>query len=577
MKAPIDDSVSNAEPTSLWYQTAVTTAIIGGAFSLIVLTLFFVNYLHTSLVLPKWEEQLEALKVEIRSKPDNEQLLSRIRQFDLQIRRSRIRRLDFARKGGYLLLGGVMVLLIGVKWASALKKKVPAPGLRGDKLDKQVHSALRARWAITGALVGLGTLALFLVARPRIDFGAGGAAVSSYPSMEEIAKNWPCFRGPGGLGISAYTNVPTKWDGAKGEAILWKCQVPLPGHNSPVVWDDRVFLSGGDPNELQVYCFDALSGALLWTGDVERVPKPDEEPFEAGEYSGFAAPTVATDGRRVCAIFATGDVGCFGFDGRKLWTRNLGTPDSAYGYASSLTIYRNLLLIQYDQGAQEDGKSKLIALNTSSGNVVWQTKRPVGSSWTSPILARIGSRDQVITCGNPWVIAYDPTSGAEIWRADCLAGDLAPSPIYADGKIFVIEPYSKLVAIRTDGRGDVTKTHIAWTIEEGAPDICSPLSNGEFIFLLTTDGLLTCYKAADGAKLWEKDFQTDFLASPSFVGDMLYLLSKDGVMFIVEAGGEGKQLSRCELGEDCHASPAFADGRIYIRGLKNLYCIANKD
>jgi outer membrane protein assembly factor BamB len=577
MEAPVGNNTSNSEPTNPWYQTAVMTAVIGGAFSVIILTLFFVNYLHTSLVLPKWEEQLEALKVEIRSKPDDEQLLPRIRKFDLRIRRSRIRRLEFSHRGRYLLFGSVAILLVGVKCASALKKKVPEPGLQGDKLDKQARDASWARWAITGVLAGLGTLALFLVAGPQIDFGAAGPVVTSYPSTEEIAKNWPCFRGPGGLGISAYTNVPTKWDGTTGEAILWKRQVPLPGHNSPVVWDDRVFLSGGDPNGLQVYCFDGSSGELLWTGDVDRAPKPDEEPFEAGEYTGFAAPTVVTDGRRVCAIFATGDVGCFDVDGRRLWTRNLGTPDSAYGYASSLVMYRNLLLIQYDQGVEEDEKSRLIALNTFSGDVAWETKRPVGSSWTTPIVARVGGQDQLITCSVPRVIAYDPTNGAEIWRAECLAGELAPSPIYADGKVLVVEPYTQLVAIRADGRGDVTETHIAWTNEDGGPDICSPVSDGEFIFLLMTDGLLICYKLTDGTMVWEQDLETYFRASPSLVGDRMYLLSEEGVMFIVEAGAEYKELARCELGEKACASPAFADGRIYIRGLMNLYCIANKD
>jgi outer membrane protein assembly factor BamB len=336
-------------------------------------------------------------------------------------------------------------------------------------------------------------------------------------------------------------------------------------------------LSGGDPNGLQVYCFDGSSGDLLWADDVERVPDADEEPFEPQEYTGFAAPTVVTDGRRVCAIFATGDVGCFDFDGRKLWTRNLGTPDSAYGYASSLAMYRNLLLIQYDQGLEEDEKSKLIALNTFSGDVAWETKRPVGSSWTSPTAARVGSQDQLITCGVPWVIAYDPANGAEIWRAQCLAGELAPSPIYADAKVFVVEPYTQLVAIRADGRGDVTKTHIAWVNEDGGPDICSPVSDGELIFLLMTDGLLICYRLTDGTMVWEKDLETYFRASPSLVGDRIYLLSEEGIMFIIEAGAQYKELARCKLGEKAYASPAFADGRIYIRGLKNLYCIANKD
>jgi outer membrane protein assembly factor BamB len=339
-----------------------------------------------------------------------------------------------------------------------------------------------------------------------------------------------------------------------------------------------VFLSGGDPNGLQVYCFDAASGALLWTGDVTRaVPKEGEEPFEPMEDTGFCASTVATNGRHVCAIFATGDVGCFDFNGRKIWEKSLGLPDSSYSYASSLAMYRNLLLIQYDQGGIEDGLSALMALDTFSGNVIWQTKRPVGNSWSSPVAVSIGDQVQVITCADPWVIAYEPAKGTELWRAKCLAGDIAPSPIYSNGLVFAIEPYSKMVAIRAGGQGDVTKTHIAWSMEDGGPDICSPLSNGEVVFLLATEGLLSCYNASDGKKLWEHDFLEYFYASPSLVGDKVYLLSEKGAMFIIQAGSEYKQLAKCALGEECHASPAFADGRIFIRGVQNLYCIGNRN
>ena len=176
---------------------------------------------------------------------------------------------------------------------------------------------------------------------------------------------------------------------------------------------------------------------------------------------------------------------------------------------------------------------------------------------------------------SPALIAYNPTDGTELWRVNCLTGDIAPSPIYANGLVFVIEPYSKLVAIKADGKGDVTKTHIAWVSEEGGPDICSPVSNGELIFTLATEGLLECYNVSDGKKLWEKDLQEYFLASPSLVGNNLYLLSEKGNMFIAEFGPEYKELAKCELGEKCHASPAFADGRIYIRGINNLYCIGS--
>ncbi|MFQ6036175.1 MAG: PQQ-binding-like beta-propeller repeat protein [Sedimentisphaerales bacterium] len=565
---------NNAKTTSLWYQCAVTTAIVGGVFSLIILTLIVINHFQMSIILPKWEEKLEALKVEIRNKPDDEQLLLQIRQFDLQIRKYRIRGLDFSYKGSYLLFGSVAVLLIGVKWASTFKKKVPAPQLCTKPQDKQVHQATWARWTVTAGLVILGSGALILSKRAKIDFSEATIESAFYPSMEQIAKNWPRFRGPGGLGISAYTNIPLSWNGKIGEGIAWKSKVPLPGHSSPVVWNDRVFLSGGDANNCQVFCFDASSGELLWQGDVPHVSQAGEQPFEVMADTGYAAPTVVTDGQRVCAIFATGDIGCFDFAGNRIWARSLGIPDSAYGYASSLTMYRNLLLIQYDQASVEEEKSKLIALDVFSGNTVWQIKRPVSASWTSSIIAKIGGQYQIITCSDPWVIAYDPAKGEELWRAKCLSGDIAPSPIYAGGLIFVIEPYTKLVAIQPNGRGDVTETHVAWSIEDLGPDICSPVSDGELVFLLTTEGILACYKVIDGTKLWEEDLREIFFASPSLVGEQLYLLSEEGVMFIIKADpDEYKELARCELGEKCYASPAFADGRIYIRAEQNLYCI----
>jgi outer membrane protein assembly factor BamB len=574
MKAHIDESSKSIEATNPWYGSAVATAIVGGLFSVIILTLIVLNYVQSRIPEPEREKELEDLKIAIQNQSDNEQLLLRIRQLDLQFRQDRIRSRDFSRKGSYLLFGSVVVLLIGLKLAGAFRKKAPAPQLRRDEPYGQIREAMRARWAVTAGLVILGAGALLLVMGPRIDFTQGDTASASYPSTDQINKNWPSFRGPGGLGVSAYTNVPTNWSGETGEGILWKTKVPLSGLNSPIIWGDRVFLSGGDENKCEVYCFNALSGRLLWTGDVTRAARSDEE-LDIMEDVGFAAPTMVTDGRRVYAIFVTGDVGCFDFHGRKLWVRNLGIPDNAYGYASSLAIYRNLLLIQYDQGMAEDEKSKLIALNGFSGQTVWETKRPVPNSWASPIVAQIGDQHQVVVCGDPWVIAYDPANGAELWQADCLAGEIAPSAIYADGLVFAIEPYTKLVAIRSDGRGDVTETHIAWSFEDNAPDICSPVSNGELIFLLTTEGLLICCKVADGTKLWEKDVEEYFQASPSLVGDLVYLLSEEGVMFIIEAGDVYKEVARCELGEDCYASPAFADGRIYIRGLENLYCIGD--
>jgi outer membrane protein assembly factor BamB len=577
MESNTNKTLKNIETESPWYKSAVTTAVICATFSLVVFVLIVANYVMGRLIDAKQEIRLENMKIELRENPDNKQLLSEIRDLDLQFRQNRIRRLDRSRKGGYLLFGGVVILLISLRYADTFRKKLPAPRVLSNGTDEHLRQATQARWSVAAGVAILGLGALLFAMSAHIDFGEIGEASASYPSMEQISGNWPSFRGPDGSGVSVYTNIPADWNGKTGQGILWKTKVPLPGNNSPVIWKDRVFLSGGDPNELQVFCFNAASGALLWKGDVPRITlKSDEEPFEVMEDTGFASPTVVTDGRRVYAIFATGDIGCFDFNGKNIWNKSLGIPDSSYGYASSLAIYRNLVLIQYDQGGIEDEKSRLIALDGFTGQTVWETKRPVPNSWSSPIVTKIGDQFQLLTCGDPWVISYDPSNGTELWRVECLAGDIAPSPIYSNGLVFAIESYTMLVAIRPDGRGDVTKTHIAWSVDEGTPDICSPVSNGELIYLLTTEGLLLCYKVADGKKLWEQDLRDDFLASPSLVGDNLYLLSIKGVMYIIKAGPEYKELTKCELGEECHASPAFADGRIYIRGRENLYCIEEK-
>jgi len=572
-----DSAPEQVQATSSWYRCAVITAVLSAVFSIVVCAFILMNYGRSKMAGTAEETALADLRLEIRNKPDDEQLLSRIRQYDLQVRQQRILALDRSRKGSFLLLSGVVVFIISLRSAISFKKKLPAPQPGADQLTEQVGNAKFARWAVTGGLLILGSGSLFLAIRPEIDFVKAGEAGTASYDMDDIARNWPSFRGPNGAGISTHANVPTRWSGKTGEGILWKTEIPLPGHNSPVVWGDRVFLSGADPNSRQVYCFDTSTGGLLWKGDVLGLPKSNEEPLEIMEDTGFAAPTVATDGRRVYAIFPTGDVGCFDFKGKKVWEKNLGRPDSSYGYSSSLAMYKNLLLIQYDQGGLEDEKSELIAIDGFSGRVVWQKKRLVGNSWSSPIVASIAEQFQIITCGDPWVVAYNPADGAELWRVNCLSGDIASSPIYANGLVFVIEPYSKLVAIKPDGKGDVTETHIAWVSEEGGPDICSPVSNGESIFLLATEGLLECYNVSDGKRLWEKDLQEYFMASPSLVGNNLYLLSEKGIMFIAEAESEYKELAKCELDEKCHASPAFADGRIYIRGVENLYCIGNSN
>jgi outer membrane protein assembly factor BamB len=577
MNFHIDNKQENLKTTERWQASAVSTAVVGTVFSFIILVLLVSNFIRATIVQDRREQELVEMKTAVYNRPDDEQLISQIRRMDLRFRQNLIRTRDFTRMGSYLLLATVVITLVGFKGMSTLRKKLPKPTPGIDRLKEQILNARYCRLAVTAGLVVLGLGALLLAVSPEVVFYDTRLVDISYPSAEQINHNWPRFRGPGGLGVSTYTNVPLDWDGRTGEGILWKRPVLLPGMNSPVVWEDRVFLSGADPNRQHVYCFDTVTGKLLWTGEVRIPPlKEGQEPLDIMNDTGYAAPTVTTDGRRVYAIFASGVVGCFDFDGNKVWEKDLGRPDNMYGHASSLAMYQNLLLIQYYQSAAEDGKSRFIALEGYSGRTAWQAKPPVGSAWASPIVIETENGYQLITCGNPWLVSLNPADGTELWRVDCLGADVAPSPIYANGLVFAIEPHMKTVAVRPDGRGDVTETHIAWKID-GGPDICSPVGNGEFIFLLATEGYLSCYKTEDGTRLWEKNLKDYFQASPSLVGDKLYLLSEEGVMFIVEAGSEFKELARNEIGEKCFASPAFTDGRIYLRSEKNLFCIGNPD
>ncbi len=215
-----------------------------------------------------------------------------------------------------------------------------------------------------------------------------------------------------------------------------------------------------------------------------------------------------------------------------------------------------------------------MALDVTSGKTAWQAQRPVPDSWTTPIIVNTGKREELITCANPWIIAYGPTTGDELWRADCLGGDVAASAVYAKGLIFAVKAYELLVAIRPGGQGDVTETNIAWTAEGVMPDICSPVTNGDLVFVLETEGIITCYDARNGWRVWEKDMAKTFMASPSLAAGNVYLMAEDGTMIIIKAARQFTEVGRCELGEKSLASPAFLDGRIYLRGKKNLYCIA---
>ena len=559
------------------YQSAIGVAIVAGVFSVFIAVLLCVSVYHMKVTEPVRSLELEEMKEQAKANPTDQMLADQILQLDTQYRRDQFARLNFLRRGTILLIVTVVLLVGSVIWMRSHRPGLPKPASQGDLKAQQIQHASQTRLAFTTGFVLLcaGVLFWAMHSTPMPADSNSEVIISPYTSMDQAESQWSTFRGPGGLGIAQFENTPDTWDGKTSQNILWKSPVPLNSHNSPVVWDDRIFMTGATKEKQQIYCYDANTGKLLWQGDVSIPQSPAHDDMDVMEDTGYAACTAVTDGRRVCGIFAGGDVGCFTIDGKRLWDKHLGIPDSMYGYAASLAWFENVVIVQWDVGYEEGG-SKLIALNWQTGKIVWETPRPVPNSWSSPTVVEIDGKYRILTTASPFVIAYDPKTGTELYRAECLGGDVASTPIIADKKIFAIEPYNKLVAINSDeSLQDGSRT--LWENDSEMPDICSPVSNGQYIWTLTTQGYLSCFNVSDGSNVYTQSLKMSFQASPTLVGQMLYLLSEKGTMLLLDVGPEYKEIKRNELDEKCFASPAFQNGRIYIRGDKNLYAIGKPE
>jgi outer membrane protein assembly factor BamB len=565
------------------YRAAVAVAVVAGALAIFVAGSLAGELARTEQYQAADTPEMVRLRREILARDAAEDVRQDYRKLDLAVRREYFAGIRRATLGGYLLVALAATCLAAVGVAGAISWRVrPASGVFDPRVEQRTVQR-HSRWAVGATAAGLAVAGVLAavgydsVLAPR---GADGGAAPAppaeqaapWPTDEEMRANWPRFRGPGGAGVVAFDSVPTRWDGQTGEGVAWKSPVPLAGQGSPVAWGGRVFLTGADRNTREVFCYDADDGELLWRREVKVAAGPVDVP-KVGEDTGFAAATPATDGRRVYAIFANGDVVAIAFDGKQAWARNLGLPDSMYGYASSLAVYHGLLLVQYDQGYPDDDKSELLALDTATGKTAWRARRATAGSWASPIVAATPSGPQIITVADPAAIAYDPSDGAELWRAECINGDAAPSPAYAAGLVFAVNPNVGVTAIRTDGRGDVTTSRVAWEADDGAPDIASPACDGKLLWLIETYGLLKCRDAATGEKVYEHQFAGAFRSSPTVAGDRLFVMDARGVTYVVSAGRSFELLGTCPLGEPSNCSPAFQPGRAYIRGRDNLYCV----
>jgi outer membrane protein assembly factor BamB len=563
----------DAATARTWFQVG----IIATVFSVIVAVVMVVTYQRSVAEDPLHVQAQQALREKLHASPKDEALKKRIREADLIERQRYFARVQRNKVGGGFIFAGAALAVFSFARVRSLRRRPPVPRALAPwtEFERGSRQSVLAVGVVAGAVLA-GVFVVGLQQRMVVSGGAGPAVAAVVPvNMDWLKTAWPQFRGADGSGVSAFTNVPLAWNLTSRENIAWVSPLPLVGFSSPVVVGGKVFVTGADKMTREILCYDAANGALLWRLPAKLVSGEAVEKMELPSLTGAAVATVAADHQRVFAIFGSGELIAADHSGRQVWSKNLGKPENMYGLATSPVMWRDKLLLQFDQGEAEAAKSRLYSFDGATGNIAWQTKRALPSSWTTPIIIKVGEVEQIVCVGEPWMAGYDLKDGKELWRFEGFGSDLTPSPIFAGGLVLAVSPNQFLYAIRPDGRGDVTKTHLAWKVDQNIPDIVSPVSNGELVFLMETHGNLVCLDVKDGKKVWEHNFDMEFNSSASIIGDKLLVISKGGEAIAVKAAREFKELSRSKFGDMVKASPAFTDGRMFIRGTTNLFCIAS--
>ncbi|MEN8202122.1 MAG: PQQ-binding-like beta-propeller repeat protein [Bacteroidota bacterium] len=605
--------------------------LISGIFCGVVALLLILNFWHMKQHEPLESASIEALVKRLAGEPNNEELKQEIRSFDLLARKAYFTSRWQVKTGTYLLLVGGIIMAVSLKIYTDLRSKIEQPEEITEDLLRARSNAQYWLFLAGGLVLGFSLVAAFLsndylkeyqtmgmveqtreaqgdvevievfpAAQEAADSttadsaGSGEvpaeresmeAEVESGPdagqtavqparqdavaqsagfSKEDFKKNQAVFRGYMGQGVSFHKNIPVSWNGSRGENIKWKVAFSKPGFNTPVIWGDRIYISGGDEQSRIVACYNRHTGQLIWEKEVKDIPNSPASLPRVTDDTGLAAPTMAVDGKRVYAIFATGDVAAFDLEGSQVWGRNLGVPNNHYGHSSSLMLWENKLVIQYDTNT----KGRMLALNTASGETIWDVDRPVHISWASPALIEVEGKIQIITSSDPFVMGHDLETGAEVWRVEAMMGEVGPSVAYEDGLVYATNEYARLVAVEPK-----PGTAYTWEDDEYLSEASSPVAHDGLLYLATSYGVLVCYDAKTGEKQWEKEFNEGFYSSPMIADGKLYILDMGGITHIIEAGREGTLIAEPELGEGGAASPVFADGVLYLRGWNHLYCI----
>ena len=593
---------------SLTRNIAILSAIFTIAFSIMLIT----NYFQVSSSDIVRSEVIEQLKQAHEEIGDNPQLQEQIRELDLLARKAYFVNLNRLKVGVVILLVMIVVFVFSLRIYFAKNKDIPDKNI--DPIDDWLIKSKTRKYVvwIAGGLAAGGIIFAVLTS-PYLRFKVSSSefkggdevaetecsrsfefrgssfdeeiqsveSVDSIPELSEPLKTTDApavaadtieiskvthngFRGNNSLGISNATKVPTSWNLASGKNILWKVKAPRKGYNSPIINGNKVFFSGADDEARELYCYELSSGKQLWKLDVKNIPGSPAQMPKTTDDTGLAASTVATNGKQVCAIFATGDVVCADMDGKQLWAKNIGIPDNPYGYASSLLIFGNSLIIQYDNR----NAPRVIALDLATGNQRWTKERTERNpSWSSPIMANLNNNSQLILIGNPGVTSYNPNNGEQNWRVACMSGEPAPSAAYSNGIVFVATEYATMTAINAaDGS-------VLWKNNEFLPEIASPVATRDFVFVATTYGVVASFDAQTGEVIKSMETGAIFNASPIIAEGKIYLICTEGKVFIFSAKGEFSLINSFETREKTFATPAFTDKKIVVRTEESVYCV----
>ncbi|HLN28442.1 MAG TPA: PQQ-binding-like beta-propeller repeat protein [Gemmataceae bacterium] len=396
------------------------------------------------------------------------------------------------------------------------------------------------------------------------------------------ADNWPEFRGPTGQGIAGAGKYPVHWSPTQN--VVWKQSIPGAGWSSPVVYGERLYLTTSVPVEgsasndqsLQTLCLDTATGKTLWATEV--IHQDGKTAARIHSKNGHASPTPIVDGQRIYVHFGHQGTACLDLSGKVIWRNTSVKYQPVHGNGGSPILVDDLLVFSCDGGDERF----IAALDRRTGKVVWKTPRVGESSqkfsFSTPLLIAVNGHKQIISPGSGVVCAYEPVKGKEIWRVRFDGYSVIPRPVYGHGLVFISTGYNtpSLLAIRPDGHGDVTDTHIAWTLRKSVAHTPCFLLIDDELYMVSDSGVASCLDARTGKVHWQERVGGAYSASPLCANGKIYLQSEQGPAVVLKVGKKFEQLAKNSLGERTLASYAAVDGALFIRTEKHLYRIETR-